>query len=187
LGTRIFDMDELEVRAQIDKVMRATDKFFLMEDGKRVRLNEVIRVREFTAMLGLIIAYSAGSFMTIDRLDLEGMYPVRQKRIINRLDCYSGQVSSSLMLELLQLRDKTRLSKYDLISHIQNKYFKNKPVGTRDITESLNRMLRKTMNEYFFFENKYFRRAPFELRMIEVPARIPYEVVKLSVDNVIQL
>ena len=187
LGTQIFDMDELEVRAQIDRVMRSTDKFFLLEDGKRVRLNEVIKVKEFSAILGLIIAYSAGSFMTIDRVDLEGMYPVRQKRIINRLDSYSGQVSSALMLELLQLRDKTQLSKYDLISHIQNKYFKNKPVGTRDITESLNRMLRKTMNDYFYFENRYFRRTPFELRMIEVPAKIPYEVVKISVNNVIQL
>ena len=118
LGTQIFDMDELEVRAQIDRVMRSTDKFFLLEDGKRVRLNEVIKVKEFSAILGLIIAYSAGSFMTIDRVDLEGMYPVRHKRIINRLDSYSGQVSSALMLELLQLRDKTQLSKYDLISHI---------------------------------------------------------------------
>jgi len=45
------DMDELEVRAQIDRVLRQSAQLFTTENGKRVRLNEAIRLREFnTAM-----------------------------------------------------------------------------------------------------------------------------------------
>jgi len=186
LGVFQQEMDELEVRAQIDRVLRHSSKLFVTENGKRVRLNEVIRIREFSTVLGLIIAYSAGSFMSIDRFRLEGFHPIRHKRIINRLNCYSGQVSSALLLELLRLRDQTKLSKYDLIKNIQEKYFNHKPVGTRDITESLNRMLRKTMDEYFSFENRYFRRADFELRLVEIPRNTPYELAKISLDNVIR-
>ncbi|MHA1685390.1 MAG: hypothetical protein ACTSYD_03155 [Candidatus Heimdallarchaeaceae archaeon] len=179
--------DELEVRAQIDYAMRQSTKLFSIENGRRVRLNEVIRIREFTAMLGLIIAYSAGSFLSVDRFRIENMHPIRYKRIINRLDSYSGQISSALLLELLWLRDRTQISKYRLIQYVQEKYFKYKPIGTRDITESLNRMLRKTMCDYFWFENRYFRKSNFEVRLIEVPRNIPYELAKLSVDNVIQI
>ncbi|MCG3215884.1 MAG: hypothetical protein KAS63_04175 [Candidatus Heimdallarchaeota archaeon] len=179
-------MDELEVRAQIDRVLRQSSNLFTIGNGKRVRLNEAIRVREFTAVLGLIIAYSAGTFMSIDRFRIEGHHPIRYKRIINRLNCYSGQVSSALMLELLRLRDETKLSKYDLIKKVQEKYFTQKPIGTRDITESLNRMLRKTMDEFFQFEDRYFRRSDFELRLVEIPRNTPYELAKISLDNVIQ-
>lgn len=186
LGVFQQEMDELEVRAQIDRVLRQSSKLFVTENGKRVRLNEAIRIREFSAVLGLIIAYSAGSFMSIDRFSLEGLHPIRHKRIINRLNCYTGQVSSALMLELLRLRDQTKLSKYELIKDVQEKYFNHKPVGTRDITESLNRMLRKTMDEYFFFENRFFRRNDFELRLVEIPRNTPYELAKISLDNVIQ-
>ena len=166
------DMDELEVRAQIDRVLRQSAQLFTTENGKRVRLNEAIRLREFNAVMGLI--------------RIEDAHPIRYKRIINRLNCYSGQVNSALMLELLRLRDQTKISKYELIRVVQSKYFNHKPVGTRDITESLNRMLRKTMDEYFSFENRYFRRGPFELRIVEVPRNTPYELAKISVDNVIQ-
>lgn len=179
-------MDELEVRAQIDRVLRQSSNLFTIGNGKRVRLNEAIRVREFTAVLGLIIAYSAGTFMSVDRFRLDGIHPVRYKRIINRLNCYSGQVSSALMLELLRLRDDTKLSKYDLIKQVQDKYFTQKPIGTRDITESLNRMLRKTMDEFFRFEDRYFKRSDFELRLVEIPRNTPYELAKISLDNVIQ-
>lgn len=179
-------MDELEVRAQIDRVLRQSATLFTIGNGKRVRLNEAIRLREFSAVLGLIIAYSAGSFLSIDRFRMEGIHPVRYKRIINRLNCYSGQVSSALMLELLRLRDETQLSKYELINTVQDKYFTHKPVGTRDITESLNRMLRKTMDEYFWFEGRNFRRGNFEFRLVEVPRNTPYELAKISLDNVIQ-
>jgi len=187
LGIFEQKMDELEIRAEIDRVLRQSAKYFTISNGKRVRLNEAIRLREFSAMLGLIIAYSAGSFMSVDRLRIEGLHPVRYKRIINRLNCYSGQVSSALVLELLRLRDNTKLSKYDLIKEVQEKYFSNKPVGTRDITESLNRMLRKTMDEFFWFEDRYFRRSNFELRLVEIPRNTPYELAKISLDNVIQL
>ena len=179
-------MDELEVRARIDRVLRQSANLFTISNGKRVRLNEAIRLREFSTVLGLIIAYSAGSFLSIDRFRAEGIHPVRYKRIINRLNCYSGQVSSALVLELLRLRDETKLSKYDLIQQVQEKYFNHKPVGTRDITESLNRMLRKTMDEFFWFENRYFRRSDFEFRLVEVPRNTPYELAKISLDNVIQ-
>ena len=179
-------MDELEVRAQIDRVLRQSAQLFTISNGKRVRLNEAIRLKEFTAMLGLIISYSAGSFMSVDRFNLESAHPIRHKRIINRLNCYSGQVSSALILELLRLRDDTKLSKYELIKLVQEKYFNHKPVGTRDITESLNRMLRKTMDEYFWFDNRYFKRGDFELRLIEIPRNTPYELAKITLDNVIQ-
>lgn len=180
------DMDELEVRARIDLVLRQSAQLFTTESGKRVRLNEAIRLREFNAVMGLIIAYSAGAFLSVDRFRIEDAHPIRYKRIINRLNCYSGQVNSALMLELLRLRDQTKISKYELIRVVQSKYFNHKPVGTRDITESLNRMLRKTMDEYFSFEGRYFRRSHFELRLVEVPRNTPYELAKISVDNVIQ-
>jgi len=179
-------LDELEVRAQIDRVLRQSAKLFTIGNGKRVRLNEAISLREFSAVMGLIIAYSSGSFLSIDRFRFEGMHPLKYKRIINRLNSYSGQVSSALVLELLRLRDQTKLSKYELIRKVQEKYFAHKPVGTRDITESLNRMLRKTMDEYFWFEDRYFRRGNFEFRLIEVPKNTPYELAKISLDNVIQ-
>ena len=77
-------MDELEVRARIDRVLRQSANLFTISNGKRVRLNEAIRLREFSTVLGLIIAYSAGSFLSIDRFRAEGIHPVRYKRIINR-------------------------------------------------------------------------------------------------------
>ena len=186
MGVFQQDMDELEVRAQIDRVLRQSAQLFTTGNGKRVRLNEAIRLREFNAVMGLIIAYSAGSFMSLDRFHLEGAHPVRYKRIINRLNCYSGQVSAALTLEMLRIRDETKLSKYELIRLVQGKYFNTKPIGTRDITESLNRMLRKTMDEFFRFEDRYFRRSNFELRLVEIPKNTPYELAKISLDNVIQ-
>ncbi|MHA1399936.1 MAG: hypothetical protein ACTSQE_06290 [Candidatus Heimdallarchaeaceae archaeon] len=170
----------------IDQTMRQSARVFAIENGRLVRLHEVIKLREFNAFLGLIIAYSAGSFMSVDRFFINNFHPVRQKRIINRLNSHSGQINSALLLELLRLRDKTKLSKYDVIRKVQEKYFTSQPIGTRDITESLNRMLRKTMPEYFRFEGRYFRKSNFDLRIIEIPSDTSYELAKINIDNVIQ-
>ncbi|UJG44715.1 MAG: hypothetical protein K9W46_05920 [Candidatus Heimdallarchaeum endolithica] len=179
-------MDEWQVRARIDQALNNSTKVYAMENGRLVRLHDVIKVRELNAFLGLIIAYSAGSFMTIDRFYLDSFHPIRQKRIINRLNSHSGQINTALLLELLRLRDRTKLSKYDIIRKVQNKYFISQPIGTKDITESLNRMLRKTMVDYFWFEGKYFRRSNFDLRLIELPNNANYDFIKINIDNIIQ-
>lgn len=180
-------LDELEARALIDNTMRKAAKMYALESGKLVQINEVIRLREFSALLGLIIAYSAGSFMSLDRFKIEDFHPVRYKRIINRLNCQSGQIQGALMMELLRIRDKTKLSKYDIIRKIQKKYFNSKPIGTKDITESLNRMLRKTFDEYFWFDGRYFRKGKFDVRIIQLPPETRYEIGKITLDNVIKI
>ncbi len=187
MGFREHSLDEWEVKARIDETLRQSTKVFAMENGRLVRLHEVIKFRELTAFLGLIIAYSAGTFMSVDRFYVNNFHPIRQKRIINRLNSHSGQINSALLLELLKMRDKTKLSKYDIIKHVQEKYFIEQPIGTKDITEALNRMLRKTMPDYFRFEGRYFRKSRFDLRFIEIPRNTQYEVAKINIDSIIQL
>lgn len=180
-------LNDLEVRSVIEDAIRASSRLYKVEDGLLISLEEAGKPMEPKDGLGLVIGYSAGSFMTVDRTYMKDDELVREKRMINRLNNQSGQINTALLLELLSLDHMIRISKYELVGEVQEKYFGQSPMGTRDITEALNRMLRKTMKDYFAFAGRFYHKAKFHLKFIELEPQARYSAAKMHIDSVVRL
>ena len=147
------------------------------------RSGEVTTQKERPELL-LVIVYSQGSFLSIDRisLDKDGQY-TRKRRIIHSLTTKSGSINAILVLELLKLKDGESVSIYNLINNIRTNYFKEENIGTKLITESLNRLLRRTLTDYFAFEGKVFRRRDFELKDLILEPNTDYMLGKRFIEE----
>ena len=181
------NLNDFEIKSIIESAVRQSSKLYKVEDGILLSLEDATRPETPKEGLGLVIGYSAGSFMTVDRVHHENGHLIRDKRMINRLNNQSGQINTALLLEILSLENMQEISKYHLVNMVQEKYFKRSPMGTRDITEALNRMLRKTMKDYFSFQGRYFRKENFYLKFIELEPQSRYSSAKMHIDSILNL
>ncbi len=137
----------------------------------------------------LAIFYAPGQFLTLDRIIAKNQQFKKQRRIIYYLDSRTGQIGSTLLLELLKIQDGEKFSKAEFVQKIDKDYFEDFTVSSGEINEALSRMFRKTMKNYFGINGRFFSRKPFSIyfRKIKVGKNTfdknAYEMRKHEIDH----
>ena len=172
----MFDQMLLRVRQEIQDVIRNaqnSNRTYAHESGRRLKLSEAIHQGTLNGANSgaIIIFYSPQKFMTVDRLlkleDVNSKFK-KMRRIIYYLDSRTGQIGSTLLLELLKLQNGESFSKTKFIQKIDQEFFSTKNIPIGEINESLSRMLRKTMNNFFEIHGKQFKKSTFTIYFQEL-------------------
>lgn len=118
----------------------------------------------------LNIVYAASSFMSVDRITKINEDFRRNRRIIYYLDSRTGQIGSMLLLQLLKSGHNQEFSKHELVQKIDTEIFQSEGINisTGEITESLSRMFRKTMSDFFEISGRTLVKKPYILRVQEL-------------------
>ncbi|MCE7734800.1 MAG: hypothetical protein GPJ54_07995 [Candidatus Heimdallarchaeota archaeon] len=137
----------------------------------------------------LNIVYAASSFMSVDRIVKKSDDFRRNRRIIYYLDSRTGQIGSMLLLQLLKSHNNQQFSKHDLVQKIDQEVFQSEGINisTGEITESLSRMFRKTMSDFFEISGRTLVKKPYMLRIQELKLtqyrQKHYNEYKYQIDN----
>lgn len=184
---------EKEIRETIRKSYQASQKpTYQHTDGRRLFLSEVIKegLEDGPIVGALIVVVAAGHFVAVDRVIKAANKYKKQRRIIFYLDSKSGQVGSTLLLELLKLKNGDEFSKPKFVQKIDETYFQSQDINisSGEINEALSRIFRKTMTNFFKVNGRTLVRNPFVLHMEElnirnVHSKIDYENYKIQIDN----
>ena len=184
---------EEEIRQTIRSSYQASQKpTYQHADGRRLYLSEVIKegLDEGPIVGALIVVVAAGHFVAVDRVIRASNKYRKQRRIIFYLDSKSGQVGSTLLLELLKLQNGDDFSKPKFVQRVDETYFQSQEVNisSGEINEALSRIFRKTMTNFFRVNGRQLQRNPFVLHMEElnirnVHSKIDYENYKHQIDN----
>ncbi len=145
---------------------------FQTTGGTRLNIKEVQTKNEFVGALH--VCHIPGKFLTVDRiLGKRGKYN-KSRRILYDLETRSGQIGAALFLALLKIENGDRFSKHQFIEEVEKEYFLTHDiiVPTSEITEVLSRMFRKTLDNFFGINGRYFARYNFLLKFTELePSR----------------
>ena len=161
-----------ELRATIEKAQESK-QLFTHQSGRRLMLSEVIEqgTLDGPAIGAIAVFYSKGKFMTVDRIvNTESKFK-KMRRIIYYLDSRAGQIGSTLLLELLKIKDGEKFSKAQFVQYIDKEFFNEFTVSSGEINEALSRMFRKTMKPFFGVNGRFFEKNNYTVFFKEMNGR----------------
>lgn len=169
----MFDQLLYRVGSEIQETIRTaqnTKRLYRHQSGRRLMLSEVIKngVTDGPIVGALAIFYAAGQFMTLDRIVQKDSGFRRQRRIIYYLDSRTGQIGSTILLELLKLDDGEAFSKAKFVQSIDKQFFSEFAISSGEINEALSRMFRKTMKPFFGVNGRFLKRENFSVYFQEI-------------------
>jgi hypothetical protein len=194
----MFDQLLLRIGSEIKDSIRKIEnpnKVYRHQSGRRMSISEVIKsgVTDGPIAGALAIFYASGQFLSLDRIvTKENNKFGRQRRIIYHLDSRTGQIGSTILLELLKISDGEPFSKAKFVHEIDKQIFNDYSVSSGEINEALSRMFRKTMKNYFGIEGKYFKKSNFAVYFQEISGfseskfdKNAYDNKKLDIDQMV--
>lgn len=135
-------------------------------------LTDIIAVNSDSKNLcsALNIVYASSSFMSVDRITKINDDFKRNRRIIYYLDSRTGQIGSMLLLQLLKAETEGPFSKHELVNKLDQEIFQAEGINisSGEITESLSRMFRKTMTDFFEIDGRRLVKKPYILKVQEL-------------------
>ncbi|OLS24109.1 MAG: hypothetical protein HeimC2_23830 [Candidatus Heimdallarchaeota archaeon LC_2] len=188
----ILNRLETEIKMTIKNEIPLVSPYeFTKTKYKQPLLSDIIieNPEEENLSSALNIVYASSSFMSVDRIIKVNDNFKRNRRIIYYLDSRTGQIGSVLLLQLLKAESNGTFSKHELVEKVDKEIFQAEGINisSGEITESLSRMFRKTMADFFFIDGRKLVKKPYMLKVQELKLnqyRIRnYDNYKHQIDN----